>query len=401
MLQSKVGPGINPKSLLILGTRGVPAAHGGFETFAERLALYLVEKGWSVTVYCQENSANGGLGQPTIEYWKGIRRVRIWTSIKGAAGTIVFDWACVCHALSEPGIPLVLGYNTAMFSALFRLKGRPVLMNMDGIEWKRAKWGLFAKAWFRINEWCGSRIASTLIADHPEIGKYLKEKRSKADVATIAYGADRIMEASTDPVVQMGLSPRAYFVVIGRIEPENSTLEIVGAYSRRKRKYSLVCLGKFDPAGNSYHAQIKAAANGNVVFPGAIYDKTTVRALRFHALAYLHGHTVGGTNPSLVEALGAGNAIIAHDNRFNRWVAGEGQAYFSDVCTCDRIITQFEGEPSRTEELSRKSRRRYDACFTWQAILKQYEILLSRYVPKSGQSVNISNDVQSSLHGTH
>jgi len=150
----------------------------------------------------------------------------------------------------------------------------------------------------------------------------------------IPYGADAIEQAPAAPVRALGLDPDGYFISIARIERENSILELVHGFSQRPRGVNLVVLGNLDHR-NTYHREVRAAASNEVVFPGAIYQRDNVAALRFHARAYLHGHQVGGTNPSLVEALGAGNAVIAHENRFNKWVAGEEQLYFSDRITLD------------------------------------------------------------------
>jgi glycosyltransferase involved in cell wall biosynthesis len=365
----------NNKSLLIMGTRGVPAVHGGFETFAERLALYLTGKGWLVTVYCQREANDKLLSKPQINIWNGVRRIIISTSIDGPLGTIAFDWACVRHAMGEPGLPLVLGYNTALFSVLLRLMGRSMLMNMDGIEWKRAKWGPLAKAWLYLNEWCGALFSSKLIADHPAIADHLAHRRSRKHIVTIAYGADAVTTAPEEPVRAMGLTPKKYFLSIGRIEPENSTLEMISAFVTRKSDCAFVCIGKLEPKHNSYHAAVVAAANGKVIFPGAIYEQTRVQALRFHALAYCHGHTVGGTNPSLVEALGAGNAIIAHDNRFNREVAGEGALYFSDVSSCINAFSRAEVDEVWKNSSREHARQRFVGNYSWATILRQYEEL--------------------------
>jgi glycosyltransferase involved in cell wall biosynthesis len=367
------------RKLLILGTRGVPALHGGFETFAEKLALYLVDRGWQVTVYCQRDGGNKIFGDPEIDEWKGIRRVTIPTSKSGPIGTMAFDWVSVWHALGEKGVPLVLGYNTAIFAALLGIRGRSVIMNMDGIEWKRAKWGLAAKCWFYFNEWVGILSSSRLVADHPEIAKRLSRRRNMADVSTIAYGADPVVVAEANAIRALGLEPGKYFVAIGRVEPENSTLELVRAYCARYREYKFVCLGKLEPDKNAYHATVIEAAKGRILFPGAIYEKSVVRSLRFHALAYCHGHTVGGTNPSLVEALGAGNPVIAHDNPFNRWVAGENALYFSDVETLDACFSRA-GEDKNWQDMGRKaSIKRFEEAFTWERILGAYEELIDSY----------------------
>jgi glycosyltransferase involved in cell wall biosynthesis len=367
-------------ALLILGIRGIPAAHGGFETFAEYFALYMNAKGWDVTVYCQEDVEKKSKMPLRIDSWRGIRRVHIQNDIRNAAGTMAFDWASIRHAMREPGLPLILGYNTALFMVSLRLFGRPVLMNMDGIEWKRAKWSWPAKLWLYINEQIGARFSSRLIADHPAIADHLAAIRRRADIVTIPYGAERLEAVPETPVWEMGLVPRRYFLSVGRIEPENSLLEMIAAYAERQRDEQFVCLGRLDPSHSPYHRAVIAAAKGRVLFTGPIYDKTTVQALRYHALAYCHGHTVGGTNPSLVEALGAGSPVIARDNVFNRWVAGGDQLYFRDRSDCAAAFDRAGTDTQWQLAASAAARRRFDEQFTWASVLQDYEQLCGEYV---------------------
>lgn len=359
------------RSLFILGTRGVPAAHGGFETFAHRFALHMREQGWNVTVYCQSDEGPRG---PQIDYWEGVRRVT-FTAGSGAAGTMAFDWACVRHAMSERGVMLVLGYNTALFSAILALTKSKILTNMDGIEWKRAKWPWYGRIWLYFNEWVGALTSAKLIADHPEIERHLKRRRSGRDIVMIPYGADAVTEAPEQPVRDLGLSPGRYLITIGRMEPENNILPMVRAFAQHPRALQMVCLGKLEPEKNSYHAAVLAAGNGGVLFPGAIYDPQIIKALRFHAAAYCHGHSVGGTNPSLVEALGAGNAVIGHNNPYNRWVAGEGQAYFDSDVDLSAILDEIESDPTRLEDMRLKARERFNQGLTWAPVLEAYDNL--------------------------
>jgi glycosyltransferase involved in cell wall biosynthesis len=363
------------KTLRILGTRGVPAAHGGFETFAEYLALYLVKNGWRVIVYCQED----GEGPVFEDRWEGVERIRIPVSAAGPKGTIIFDWQATAHAAKHQDLCLTLGYNTAVFCALLRLRGVKNLINMDGIEWSRAKWGPVAKSWFWFNDWAGCFLGNHLVADHPEIKNHLKSRVKAEKITTIPYGADDVLFAPVDPVTQLGLTPGEFFTVIARPEPENSLLEIVQGFSAAPRGKKLVVLGNYH-AGNAYHQAVKNAASNEVLFTGAIYDKTIVQALRFHSAAYIHGHQVGGTNPSLVEALGAGNAVIAHDNRFNRWVAGEGAVYFDGAQQFSAAMQQLIDAPEALTQLRDQAKQRYRAAFTWDAVLKQYEDLLAQYI---------------------
>lgn len=356
----------------ILGTRGIPAGHGGFETFAERLALYLVSRGTRVTVYCQSGQGEDLAGRE--DFWRGIRRVHFGTRLKGAGGTIEFDMKSVRHVLGQVGVDLVLGYNTAVFNTLQRIMGRRVFMNMDGIEWQRQKWAPHERMWLKFNEYVGAKISNMPIADHPEIARHI-ENRTGISPVMIPYGADPVMAFETEPLSRFDVAPGRYFVSIARIEPENSILEIVRAFSRARTGMKFVVLGRIDPQ-NPYHRKILSASGQNVILPGAIYDDITVKALRFHARAYFHGHQVGGTNPSLVEALGAGSPVIAHDNRFNRWTAGRGQAFFSDVEQCTNELRRLAFDDVAVHKARIAARSRHHESFRWSDVLHAYEALL-------------------------
>lgn len=374
------------KTLRILGTRGIPAAHGGFETFAEYLALYLVAQGWRVVVYCQDK----GIGPMFEDSWLGVERIHIPVVQEGAKGTITFDWIATKHASKFGDLCLTLGYNTAIFCALLRLKGVPNLVNMDGIEWKRQKWGGVAKLWFWLNDWAGCWLGNHLIADHPKIKVHLQTRVRGDKITMIPYGADLITTADVESVRALGLAPGRYLTLIARAEPENSILEIVKGFSSKPRGYKLVVLGNYQQE-NTYHRAIKLAASDEVEFVGAIYDKSIVQALRYYSAAYVHGHQVGGTNPSLVEAMGAGNPVIAHDNPFNRWVVGDGAMYFDGAEAFSTLLDDLLTDPLKLERLSFKTRRRFKETFTWPQILAQYETLLLRYSPAQSREHQIKS----------
>lgn len=362
--------------LNILGIRGIPANHGGFESFVARFAPFMREQGWKVTVYCQ---ADEGVRSPRmwIDEWNGIRRVHFETRSRGSLATIEFDLKTVLHVLRQPGVDLVLGYNTAVFNVLQRLFGRRLIINMDGIEWKRQKWGKAAKLWFWMNEWIGARIATVPVADHPKIAEHLANRGVRNSVI-IPYGSDLIIDAPVEPLARLGVTPKDYFISIARIEPENSILEMVQAFVKAAptgRK--LVVLGKLDPDSNPYHAQVREAANDSVIFPGAIYDADVVRALRRHCLAYMHGHQVGGTNPSLVEALGAGNAVIARNNPFNRWTAGDEQLFFSSVDECAEAINTVAKDGDIARRNGEASRERHKHHFQYDSVHRMYLDLIA------------------------
>ncbi|MBO1254240.1 DUF1972 domain-containing protein [Alteromonas sp. 5E99-2] len=364
------------KKIVIQGIRGIPASHGGFETFAEYLVLYLVKKGWEVIVYCQ--------GEPDSEFvedeWRGIKRITIPEKRQGPLGTMIFDFKTIVHSTRHKCTVLTLGYNTASFNLVYRLMGIKNLINMDGIEWKRDKWGALAKTWFWLNERCGCWFGHHLVSDHPEIKKHLATRVSEQKITTIAYGGLEVTKADSEYLTEFELEPDTYGIVIARPEPENSVLEIVQGFSRSKRNKKLVVLGNFDFDNNQYHQQIKNSASDEVIFPGAIYDIEKVSALRFFARCYVHGHTVGGTNPSLVEAIGAGNAIIAHDNKFNRWVAKEGAIYFTDIDSISSAFdTLFEND-TLTKQLQGNTKDNFVTNFQWDKILTEYEDLMIDYL---------------------
>ena len=362
------------KSISILGTRGIPAQHGGFETFAEYLAPYMVKHGWKVTVYCQDD----GEGEIYEDEWNDVRLVHIPVPQEGAKGTIIFDWKSTLHAAKSKDLILTLGYNTALFCILYRLKGIKNIINMDGIEWKRDKWTFLERAWLYINERAGCWLGNHLVADHPEIKNHLATRVSDKKITMIPYGSDAIEIADADELTKYGLEPNNYAIVIARPEPENSILEIVTAFSTKKRGKKLVVLGNFDKADPEYSKKVKSAASDEVILPGAIYEKPTIQALRYYSRLYIHGHTVGGTNPSLVEALGAGNAVLAHDNKFNRWVAGDNNQYFKDINTCEKAFDEILEDNELIQKTKDYSRTRHHNHFTWEMILDEYRTLIEK-----------------------
>lgn len=363
-----------PPHLIILGIRGLPAAHGGFETFAERLAPYFRDCGWRVTVYCQGSAS----GKRMEDEWEGIKRIHIPVKRTGSAGTIEFDLKCAHDVDSIEGTLLTLGYNTGFISAWLRARGRVNIINMDGLEWKRTKYSWGARAYLWLNERLAAWSGTKLIADHPVIADHLATRVSRAKIATIPYGSDEIMGSDTSSLKPLGLHPGQFLTLIARPVPENLILEIVRAFSVKPRGVNLALLGEYDKS-DSYQAEVLASASSEVIFTGAIYDRVTLAALRFHSITYLHGHQVGGTNPSLVEALGAGNAVIAHDNAFNRWVAGEAGLFFTDTTSCAAAIDAILNSHDVRNQLSRTARTRWQKEFTWPAILEQYVSVFNEY----------------------
>lgn len=368
------------RQIIVMGIRGVPAQHGGFETFAEYLCPYMIQHGWSAIVYCQED----GRGPYYESEWNGVKRIHIPINNSGALGTVIFDLKSVIHSLRHDGVFLTLGYNTAIFNILHRVFSKKNVINMDGIEWRRQKWGTVAKCWFWLNERMGCWFGNHLVADHPRIEDHLATRVNRNKITMIPYGGLEVSSADKTILNEYDLVKDKYAIVIARPEPENSILEIVSGFSKKPRNNKLVVLGNYD-SENAYHRAVLAAGSDEVVFLGAIYDVEKVSALRFFSRAYVHGHQVGGTNPSLVESIGAGSAIVAHDNPFNRWVAQDGALYFSDEKQASVIFDDIFNDDQMINDLKESTRRNFIENFQWSSILSQYETLLASYIAKDAK----------------
>ena len=362
------------RRLTILGTRGLPSAHSGFESFVARLAPYLVSRGWDVAVYCQDETGAGPAS------WQGVTLVQLPDARGGSLGSIIFDIKAVWRASGEDRLVLTMGYNTAVLGLLLRTRRRVNIFNMDGIEWRRAKWPWPVKIWFFVNEWLGCWLGNHLVADHPDIARHLAGRFAAGKTTMIPYCADPVTHADAGVLARFGVEPDGFALVICRPEPENSILEIVRAFSMRKRAKRLVVLGRYRVETNAYQRQVLEAASDEVVFPGAIFDQAVVGALRVFTCVYVHGHQVGGTNPSLVEAMAAPAPVLARDNRFNRWVAGEGARYFTDETDCALAFDAvLERSPAELAAARRASAARVEAAFTPARVLGAYEALLERF----------------------
>ena len=286
--------------------------------------MHLASLDWDIEVFCQDDPG------PRPTWWPDrIKLTYLPPPLSGSAGSVLFDLAAMYRALKgQNRLLLVLGYNTALFGVLARLRGRTQIINMDGIEWRRAKWSAPVRAWFRCNERLACWLGDHLIADNPRIADHLATRTDRSRITTIAYGADPVYSASEEILAEWQLERLGYALVVARPEPENSILEIVRAYSSRPRPVPLVVVGPYSETRSRYIRAVREAAGSQVRFIGSVYERDRIAALRLHCRLYLHGHQVGGTNPSLVEAMGAGCAVLAHDNPYNRAVGAEAVGYF-------------------------------------------------------------------------
>ncbi len=364
------------KKLIITGIRGIPGEHGGFETFAEKIAFELLKRGWTVKVYCQKKSSK----KISSSFWKGIHCINIFLPNDGSLSTIIFDFKAIVNSLRfRDHIVLTLGYNTAIFNILYRFFGIKNIINMDGVEWKRKRWSYPIKMWFYLNEKIAKFFSTHMIADHPEIKKHLNSfGLFGKKITVIPYGADSINIKTSNNLLKKNLKKDQYAIVIARPVPENSILEIVKSFTAKDRNIDLLILGDYK-SDDTYHKQVLDHANEKVIFAGAIYDKKTLNELRANALFYIHGHTVGGTNPALVEALGAGQAIIAHDNKFNRYVAKSSALYFDSEKSLVNIFDKLINNKKLINKLRINAKIQFLDNYQWDTIIDQYEKLLLKY----------------------
>jgi len=358
-----------PLDVVMLGTRGVPAAYGGFETAIEEIGRRLVERGHRVVVYCRDPA-----GPST---YLGMERVWCPAVKRKQFETLSHSGLSVLHLVtrSRPSAAFVFNAANSPFLPLLRARRIPTALHMDGLEWRRAKWGRAGRAFYRWAEQFGVRWADRLISDAPGIVDYYSEEFGVA-TALLRYGAPIVTAAPTGRIRELGLEPDAYHLVVARFEPENHVLEIVHGYARSKADAPLVVVGSA-PYSAEYTRSIEkaAAADSRIRLIGAVYDQHLLDALYAHAATYLHGHSVGGTNPSLLRAMGAGTAVIAHDNVFNREVLRDEGRYFSSDGDVAAAVVAAEDDLETRASRARTLRHRAEQEFTWEGVTDGYEAL--------------------------
>lgn len=365
----------NQIRIAILGTRGVPARYGGYETFAEELGARLSKQGVRVTVYC-EGIADAG----SLREYKGINLEYVRAQAWGPLGTLIFDAASVIRARKGFDVVYMLGYSASPLCFLPRLFGASVWINMDGVEWARRKWSWAARAFILIVGHIAMYAANRIIADADAMAVVLKQRFGRVpNCTTIAYGAD-LPDAvpDADRLARHGLREKEYYIVVCRAEPENHVIEIVEGFLQSDSTKVLAVVSNVDPRSPYGKKLLAIASSPRVKLLGAIYDKPQVAALRFFAFAYMHGHSVGGTNPSLLEAMANGNPVIAHDNPFNREVAADGGLYFQDAPAIPALIKALESDERVPRKLGDASKHRAATHYSWDKITGQYLDLLKK-----------------------
>lgn len=358
------------RGVAILGTRGIPANYGGFETFAERLSLYLVGQGVSVTVYCRRHYATAGAN------WQGVRLVTLPTIPTKYLDTVVHTFLSTLHLVTRTRIRDVVLCNAANAPALplLRLTGRRVLINVDGLEWRRGKWGIVGRAWYRMGEWLSVRLAGVLVTDAEEVRTYY-HVRHDTDSVMVPYGADLVPRGQPLPT-ELGVEPDSYVLYVARWERENNPELVARAHARGAVDLALVMLGTaaYD---DDLEREVRAAVATSAKLPGAVYGQSYV-ALQSNARCYVHATEVGGTHPALIEAMGAGNLCLVLDTPENREVAGPEAWYFADETELAALLGEVERiDPARLAELRAASSRRAEQRYSWSRVGRTYLELLT------------------------
>jgi glycosyltransferase involved in cell wall biosynthesis len=362
--------------LAILGARGIPACYGGFETFAEQLAVRLVERGHDVTVFCETAEDTNG-------QYKGVNLRHVPARVLSPLRTVLFDVACLWHARSSFDVVYMLGYGSSALCWLPRIWGTQVWINMDGLEWARGKWSPIARWYLRRAEALAMWTPDRIIADAAGIKANLQSRHRRLPPCdVIPYGCEIVNGARPEVLSSFGLSPGSYYLVVCRFEPENHIREIIEGFLGSNTQTQLVLVG--DHTRKSAYVQSLASYKSDrLLFTGPVYDVSGIQALRYFCRAYLHGHSVGGTNPSLLEAMGCGNVVIANDNPFNREVLSDLGLFFSTPKTVSDCIDSVDCGKADIANMKIKVVERVKQFYTWDRITDYYCELISLVDSKS------------------
>ena len=352
--------------IALLGTRGIPASYGGFETFAEELSTRLVERGHEVTVYCRERHPDPLYRGVRLQYLPTIRHKYFDT----IAHTAISTWHLLWHRADAA---LYCNGANAIFTLWPRLVGIPVALNVDGIERKRKKWNRAARAWYLMSEWLSKFCPTLVITDARTIQEYYRERYRKESVF-IPYGAELGKVESAEVLDTLKLDKGGYFLYVSRLEPENHALEVRQAFEQVVTPMKLALVGDA-PYANEYIRSVRDTSDPRIVMPGAIYG-SGYRELGSHCFAYIHATEVGGTHPALIEAMGRGALVLYRNTPENAEVAGEGGIPFEPgelAGALRRVIAMPEFE---RERFRRAAIARVRANYSWDTVTDAYEKLL-------------------------
>ena len=360
--------------IAMIGTRGVPARYGGFETAVEEIGSRLCEMGHDVTVYCRNP------GQQQREHL-GMRLVNLPALRRRSLETLSHTFLSIVHSMvRKPDVAVMFNAANAPFIPLLRARGIPFAVHMDGLEWKRSKWRGNGARYYRWAEKTTAGSGAALIADAHGIAEHLQESYG-VDSFYIAYGAT-ITYARDDRLHELGLVADEFHLVVARMEPENHVDMIVDGYLASGSTRPLVVVGTA-PYESTFTAKIDDMTGqvGQVMMLGALWDQELLDQLYGNARSYLHGHSVGGTNPSLLRALGSGAPVSAFDVNFNREVAGSEAFYFDDVASVAACIRADDSDPARHAR-GERGRRAVRSLYAWDRVARDYEKMLQELMAR-------------------
>jgi glycosyltransferase involved in cell wall biosynthesis len=353
--------------LAILGTRGIPANYGGFETFAEELSTRLAARGHQVTVYCRQRHS--------APLYRGVRLCYLPTIRHKYFDTLAHTFLSTLHLLfHRQDAALYCNAANAIFTLLPRLTGIPVALNVDGLERKRKKWNRLAQAWYLLSERLATFCPTEMVSDAREIAAYYLRRYGRHN-HFIPYGAETGKLATTEVLSKLGLEPGRYFLYVSRMEPENNAVLVREAFERVDTDYKLALVGDA-PYASGYIRRVRSTSDSRVVIPGAIYGQG-YRELLSHCFAYIHATEVGGTHPALIEAMGRGALVLYLNTPENAEVAADTGLPFQPAelsATIERTLTM----PDATrEDFRRRAVQRVYEHYSWDTVTDAYERLLT------------------------
>jgi glycosyltransferase involved in cell wall biosynthesis len=351
--------------LAILGTRGIPAQYGGFETFAEELSVRLADRGHRVTVYCRERHREAAYRGVSLVYLPTIRHKYLDTVFH----TFLSTMHLVAHRQQAA---LYCNAANAIFTWVPRVFGMPVALNVDGIERRRRKWNRIARAWYLASERLATFCPSAVVTDADTIASYYRERYGKK-TWRIAYGAEAGKVATTRVLEELGLGPGNYFLYVSRMEPENNALLVREAFEQLATPMKLALIGDA-PYSHEYIRRVRDTRDPRVIIPGAIYGQG-YRELTSHCFAYIHATEVGGTHPALIEAMGRGALTLYLDTPENAEVAGGAGIPFTEGGLAGTLRSVISMPEQERDEWRNRAIVRVKERYSWEAVADQYEKL--------------------------
>jgi glycosyltransferase involved in cell wall biosynthesis len=352
--------------IAIVGTRGIPARYGGFETFAEELSTRLAARGHALTVY--------GRSRHIELMYRGVRLVYLPTIQNKYLDTIAHTCVSTVHVLFQRyDAVLFCNAANAIFTWMPRVLGMPTALNVDGLERNRKKWNALAKAWYQVSEWLATWMPNVIVTDAKAIEAYYRERYNRSSTM-IAYGAELGPVSTADVLPQLGLTKRNYFLYVSRMEPENNGLLVREAFEKVAGTVKLALIGDA-PYAAEYIAQVRNTQDARIVIPGAIYG-SGYHELGSHCFAYIHATEVGGTHPALIEAMGRGALTLYLDTTENREVAGGAGLAFTHENLVEVLRAVLDMAETEREDWRARAAARVRERYSWDAVTDAYEKLL-------------------------